>query len=915
MDEKCKVLNPIKIFISSGCGKGKERYNKIRADLKLRIEKTGMAIVFLFEDSEYASSMPSSQFYLRELDDSNLCIFLIDNADGIFDGVAPEIQRARTTGKKSIYIFCTENSKEPTWSQKQLQGPNGEKYFEISSFDSFSDKGYDSLINDIAKIYRYYCNKWLVDYELDISGNEVVEITSVAEESLKKSLIANIDRTKIHLSKSIFNNHREVEKTSLFDEYCEHFLQVVLGEKTINQFNTSLLLLELEKQQSKDYFTVVQLRWKAITAYFADKLDDCMAYLYEAKVVAENSSVPNWILADLLIDLRNVTKLIANNNSQMKFDSEYQKALNESGEMLFYPVLDRLISSFYEEIDTYHIKDILKSPYTHNLGNNIDKLSDYIASALVVAIFNASLTQVLLIHNRLRSLSLHLCQIYDDWCFRVLVLKYTALTYRRKDMLDTIQTFNEILGKMNANDAMSIYEFSNCAPNTIQRLVAKLAIFENLGYFFSDEEYSKICEEIFREIHRWIASDNVNVFVGDNIFKALQGNISRADNNAIIDICLATLTPKTKRFWDDSVNLVGNMGVEHVEENRIRQIVNRVEELVKNKDDRDNVHSLDRAVIRLRKTAIGFDKEIDVSIEEHWPELYNGVYSLEIYGEQEEIGAQQIEMYLSVIVKQNETQGVGGIYSLYAINPYKIIENIVKANPSTINKELASKVVMELRNTIICERQTPSAKMNACHLAAVLRILRPETAQLCLSIEDMIKQSKNALWTERCDFLESVSGFNVEWAYTLLQLSNGTANLESVLNVCVHMRDASDAEKIEAISLFAYYLSCVDVSNISFEIILTFLSVCLQSYSSKNHSVRYYAISAILHLLTPETAGVISQQLLLSMDFDSLQIKLIILRNVEKVQYVDKETAIGIKQKAKSDTNFIIRQYCKNHMI
>lgn len=186
MDETYKVLNPIKIFISSGCGKGKERYNKIRANLKERIEKTGMAAVFLFEDSEYASSMPSSQFYLRELDDSNLCIFLIDNADGIFDGVTPEIRRARTTGKKSIYIFCSENSKELTWVQKQLQGPKGEKYYEISSFDSFSDKGYESLINDIAKIYRYYCNKWLVDCELDVSENEVVEITNVAEEPLKK---------------------------------------------------------------------------------------------------------------------------------------------------------------------------------------------------------------------------------------------------------------------------------------------------------------------------------------------------------------------------------------------------------------------------------------------------------------------------------------------------------------------------------------------------------------------------------------------------------------------------------------------------------------------------------------------------------------------------------------------------------
>lgn len=83
-----RTLQPrqiIKVFISSICG-DKGKYDRIRAELKKAIEDTGIAQVYLFE-AEGAASIPAGAHYSYNLEDCDICIFLIDNADGIKSGV------------------------------------------------------------------------------------------------------------------------------------------------------------------------------------------------------------------------------------------------------------------------------------------------------------------------------------------------------------------------------------------------------------------------------------------------------------------------------------------------------------------------------------------------------------------------------------------------------------------------------------------------------------------------------------------------------------------------------------------------------------------------------------------------------------------------------------------------------------
>lgn len=89
----------IKVFISSICGEA--RYDRIRKDLKEAIENTGLAQVYLFE-GEQASTISAGDHYLFALEDSDVCIFLIDNKDGVTPGVQAEIDKV----KKIIFKRC-----------------------------------------------------------------------------------------------------------------------------------------------------------------------------------------------------------------------------------------------------------------------------------------------------------------------------------------------------------------------------------------------------------------------------------------------------------------------------------------------------------------------------------------------------------------------------------------------------------------------------------------------------------------------------------------------------------------------------------------------------------------------------------------------------------------------------------------
>ena len=91
----------IRVFISSKCGI--EEYDRVRAELKKKLEATQLIKAYCFETAGSSSYSAEKQF-MSSLRFSDVCIFLIDNKDDVSEGVQKEVNAAMRYNKKSLFL-------------------------------------------------------------------------------------------------------------------------------------------------------------------------------------------------------------------------------------------------------------------------------------------------------------------------------------------------------------------------------------------------------------------------------------------------------------------------------------------------------------------------------------------------------------------------------------------------------------------------------------------------------------------------------------------------------------------------------------------------------------------------------------------------------------------------------------------
>ena len=85
--------------------------------------------------------MSAGDHYIFALEDSDVCIFLIDNADGVTPGVQREIDAAKRQHIKSLFYFCDETTKEKTSLELSLMGVSFAKSSIVHKFNDLIQNG------------------------------------------------------------------------------------------------------------------------------------------------------------------------------------------------------------------------------------------------------------------------------------------------------------------------------------------------------------------------------------------------------------------------------------------------------------------------------------------------------------------------------------------------------------------------------------------------------------------------------------------------------------------------------------------------------------------------------------------------------------------------------------------------------
>jgi len=488
-----------KIFISSNIN---PTMTQIRKEIKTKLNKEGFNDVYTFE-TEPGSTLPVVTHYLTELAQSNICVFLIDNKK-INEGVLKEYEEAKLQKIKCFYFFCTQYKRKKTQMQIDLEQKTGEKYQTVSLFSELPDAVVAAIKKEKDKIFEMYCNNILKPNELLESKNcftpntDIYEITTNKEiTSILSSFAVKINsftNTTIalkHLKQIIgFAKHEDLSTNDNIDFACNDFLSVLFTGKDIRSFNYQLITDEL-KGTNKIFENIVNIRWQAINSYFQGEFNKSIEYLSEAKNLACKHKFPQWLIQDILIDLRNIKNTNDSENGLHSIINPYQEEIYKSKEILYYPIIDRKDLELYDALFEKAI--VLKqndSPYSFEYLD-WDTFFEKIVSSYFVAMCNGSLTQINMIKERLKRLLLFLFKKYElhNLCYWIIPL---YMDENLSNIKSLVISSPSIFDKLSAEDCSIISDNLEKITNFKSRkFVITCKLMAVIGDYTSDDLFSE----------------------------------------------------------------------------------------------------------------------------------------------------------------------------------------------------------------------------------------------------------------------------------------------------------------------------------------------------------------------------------------------------------------------------------------
>lgn len=897
----------INVFISSVCGK--ENYDYVRDHLKKIIEETGLATVYLFEH-ESASTLSAGQHYRYNLRDSDICIFLIDNADGVSTAVQSEINDAKKHGIKSLFYFCDQRGCEQTPLQKSLMGASYAKSKTVHSFEEFIAEGSQGLIDDIAMIYRCYCKGRLDDYSDDASGikgfllgNNNFRTSLVTP----KAIVDNINSCKAYFFRMATESDEKTEASNALDNWGSKFLPILFEWKSIDEFNASIFLNELEAFHSIEYHKVVCKRWDAIQAYFQGNLDKTIVYLETALENAREISLPDWIIKDILIDIRNQRSSLNQSRNVLFLTDPAQEEIAQSDQALIYPFIDRIDTLLNEQYVADGLKEKIKSPHTITFGNNIQNYTDLLASAYIIAMFNGSLTHIIQLYDQMKHLAFSLCQRFSDWEHRLLLLKMAIYNGAESEIDGIIASFPEILNRMSDKDAVSIYEFCVNRPIIFQRLRCQLQAFKVVGYFLNNENFSRISVDILHQISDELKKDEPIISVVSNMFACLQGVSERLDKNSLVEICCQCIGHRLKRVYYEMFKFMAyNIDISEINASVAKKLVDDLILVLEDPDKNIPYSYLMSALCNFRNQSHSLTERLDIMVYDHMPEPLVHTYQMETNHTEDEI-SRFIEKKIQTIDHENGTRGNNGVYSGIGENPFASIKSIVMGNRGCFDHALLDRIFTLTCDTLLCTNQVGETKCGAIDLLVCICIKYPAELQKQHSMVDTLKAKRNTIYC--CGlFLSNLTEAELQFSSLLLFSCFGEAVWLQMIEILPCFQNDIKAQ-IRACIAVVSFLACDEAMVIDIHMEAVILQHALAWAVSDNLDVRYNAIKILFLLLrNGENIGIVCNQLVKSIDNDNHYIKRLILRRTFANDIIDSATREYILSKCKTDPNYIVRK-------
>ncbi|MGJ0918398.1 hypothetical protein ACR77M_22185 [Enterococcus avium] len=913
--------NKIKVFVSSKVGTKvvDQKYIVARTAVKEILEGTKLFDVYLFE-GEGSSTYSAYEHYTENLSECDVCIFLIDNKDGVPQGVQIELEEVEKFKIPALYYFCDERSKSKTSAQLNLEKAHLPKHTNVKSFSEFIEICPEDLITDVLRTFKNFAK---------VKKNEENTQSTFTDDSNNGTNYTNLqnDETKLILSKNKLSNSisrnyfenlilgnqlEEIESNpNPFDYQSAKFLQVMFEGATIHDFNMNLFIESLKKIFPPKYFEIIEKRWYSIQSYYIGDFEGSLELLKEALALAEaeESQIDEWIVQDILIDLRNRENKIAQYKNEVLFETIGQKGLDEREGKLYYPILDRSEKNLLEWIEHERQTDEMQSYNSWRTYGDLSRITNYIADFFTLAMMFGSLTHLTRTYMLIQRLTYQFARTIKDWPSCLLLLKTTILNLNYKEASKIFSNFPDMMKQMNARDAKSIYNFSNNAKPEPDKFSANLIAMSQIGYYLSNEDFEHYWKSLQKRIDEWNNDEKSIVSMQSLIFKCLKDIGERIDGNYIVEFGISILESKKRRYHRETLELLSMNGI-HYESLKTDTSNKLIDVLIKYAEDSND--SNDHKAIRylfVRLSTMDSDHKVKMEefLKEAWPDFFAVDYMFEKKLDRK-TGELLLEKFINSIDSRNSSQGINGVIHGYATDPYESSKNVLKATKENIDESILCRLLTVTVDTILVENQTIEAKVSAYRLVIFIAKDRQDIIKLDRNAE-MISKLINYKNYERAK--ETMSSYldntSLILCHMLLLETFGKNRYTELVEVLALFNEPR--RQVEGCKVILDFLHNIEGVSIRPALVSLFIQSSLLWANSSNISVR--ANNALLQVKLYELRTyrrMIGQKLYEIVEFDSAIVKSRIVSSMEKIDVIDPKLAQKIRTKATEDSHFVIRK-------
>lgn len=905
------IERKLTVFISS---KIDERYKPIRHALKTLLMETGLvSSVYAFEQE--ASSQNTQGAYLSEVSQSDLCIFLVDNADGVSDAVYKEHKQAISTGIHRLYFFCDETTKEEIPLHSELRQSGETIYRTIHEFAEVPKVAYERAIQDLLDWYRKRADDLgsVTDITSDIQPTaEAHTFQAGSSITFDKNIFARYSSNNILVR--VLNPYgeklfpHENDSSTSCDNLCADFLRMVIGRKAFSidaflQLKDAVLSAHVAINDIAD---MLRIRFDAIAEFFSGNLDACLTKIYEAYTLIKNKSVPEWLVNDIAIDMRNISNMIDQTKNQMQFKSDGQEILDQSTETVYYPLMDRLTVNQKSKLLKEHFEMLMESPYTNRMGI-MNGAFDDIASCFNIAVRFGSLTNIRTTCNRYAEiLFTKYVDCKDVRLFCELARMY-ILDQDDNSLGKVVRAYRNSVDAVTVDDIEVFIKSIETVQFKYKRFKSVCLLIEYFGYYMSNEQYKRQEDNFFIQSNAWFEdADSRIVSTGYFILRTALSIIGRTDNMLLLELALAFFSKGIWRFCDDALKILKHIDYAKCTEEIQTRVMEQLNNILTMKELASNTQ-LNNAIIAYCKTATIDISTLDSAVKEKNPTFYNGIYDLEIGLDNNP--QVHLDEYIKEARQRIMPNESGVYYSSYSYNPCDIIRNILKAENIRLEANKISEMVILIQDTIINENNQSDAKEGALLLAIYLRNSYPahgaweQFAQIIMVHEAKIT---NARFNS---FIEGSSPNVIRCCYLLLKISLGCTSFEEVAIGFATMSSYSERDFIRSLSYLDNYLSDVEIDMVDNSILGIILNFVLSVNEDKHSDTLYYAIIAIIELLHAKsyaTAALIRLSHLMA-NADS-NMKILILRKISKMEYIKTDIGKHILQIGRTSNHYYVKK-------